>query len=234
MCDSCKEGSALKKLLAGFRQFREDYFQTNHTLFEELSIAGQSPRIMIVGCSDSRADPAILTAAEPGDLFVVRNVAALVPPFQPDGRAHGTASALEFGVVGLSVAHIVVLGHSLCGGMRALLEGPMRNGKRLDFLADWIEIAAEARDEALCAVTDAPMEARGRLVEQRGICISVRNLASYPWIAERVARGVLSLHGWHFDIASGSIETLDPETGLFAPLDPATELARAKRMHAAA
>jgi carbonic anhydrase len=227
MCVRCMRGDGMRRLLAGYRHFREDYFETNHSLFEELAQRGQSPRVLVVACSDSRADPAIVTEAAPGDLFVIRNVAALVPPYAPDGRPHGTASALEFGVVGLGVEHVVVLGHSLCGGMRALLDGPYRDGRRLDFLADWVEIAAEARDLALAAVTEAPLEQRGRLVEQRGICISVRNLVTYPWVAERIASGRISVHGWHFDIASGSIDTLDAETGIFAPLDPDAESVRA-------
>jgi carbonic anhydrase len=160
---------------------------------------------------------------------VIRNVAALVPSYEPDGLAHGTAAALEFAVLGLSVEHIIVLGHRLCGGIRALIQGPYRDGRRFDFLADWVEIAAEARDSALGAVTEVSIDVRERLVEQRGVCISVRNLATYPWIAERIASGRISIHGWHFDIASGNIDSLDPVTGLFAPIDPAGEIAHAGR-----
>lgn len=229
MCSGCRRGTAMERLLSGYQSFRADYFETNHTLFEELAINGQAPRVLVIACSDSRTDPAIITESAPGDLFVIRNVAALVPPFEPDGRAHGTASALEFAVLGLSVEHIVVLGHRLCGGIRALIQGPYRDGRRFDFLADWVEIAAEARDSALGAVTEVPIEMRERLVEQRGICISVRNLATYPWIAERITSGQISIHGWHFDIASGAIDTLDPVTGIFSPLDPEIEAARAGR-----
>jgi carbonic anhydrase len=220
----------MEKLLAGYRSFRDDYFETNYTLFEELAINGQAPRVLVIACSDSRSDPAIVTESAPGDLFVIRNVAALVPPYETDGRAHGTAAALEFAVLGLSVEHIVVLGHRLCGGIRALIQGPYRDGRRFDFLADWVEIAAEARDSAFGGVTEASTEVRERLVEQRGICISVRNLATYPWIAERIASGRISVHGWHFDIASGNIDTLDPVTGLFSSLDSAVESARAGRV----
>ena len=220
----------MEKLLSGYHSFRTDYFETNHTLFEELAINGQSPRVLVIACSDSRTEPAIITESAPGDLFVIRNVAALVPPYEPDGRAHGTAAALEFAVLGLSVEHIVVLGHRLCGGIRALMQGAHRDGRRFDFLADWVEIAAEARDSALGAVTEASIEMRERLVEQRSICISVRTLATYPWIAERIVSDHISIHGWHFDIASGNIDTLDPVTGIFSPLDTGIESARARRV----
>lgn len=156
---------ALASLALGFDHFHDTYFETNHSLYDELVRDGQSPRVMVIACSDSRSDPALLTEAKPGDLFVVRNVAALVPSYQPDGRPKGTSSALEFGVRGLEVEHVVVLGHAFCGGIRALTESSHTGSERFEFLSDWVEIAAEARDAAAGAVTDAPPELRARIAE---------------------------------------------------------------------
>jgi carbonic anhydrase len=201
---------ALKRLTAGFDHFHNTYFETNHSLYDELVRDGQSPRVMIIGCSDSRTDPALLTEAQPGDLFVVRNVAALVPPYGPDDRPKGTSAAIEFGVRGLEVEHIIVLGHALCGGIRALMEQDHSGSRRFEFLSTWVEIAAAARDAAAIAVTDAPPELRARMVEQAAIAISARNLMGFPWIAERVAEGRLAVHGWYFDLPRGELMALMP------------------------
>lgn len=198
---------ALKRLTAGFDHFHNAYFETNHSLYDELVREGQSPRVMIIGCSDSRTDPALLTEAQPGDLFVVRNVAALVPPYGPDDRPKGTSAAIEFGVRGLEVEHVIVLGHALCGGIRTLMEHG-HGAPRFEFLSSWVEIAAAARDDVAVAVTDAPPELRARMVEQAAVAISVRNLMGFPWIAERVAQGRLAIHGWYFDLAGGELLAL--------------------------
>jgi carbonic anhydrase len=201
---------AMRRLTAGFDHFHSAYFETNHSLYDELVRDGQSPRVMIIGCSDSRTDPALLTEAQPGDLFVVRNVAALVPPYGPDDRPKGTSAAIEFGVRGLEVEHVIVLGHALCGGIRALMEQDHSGPHRYEFLSTWVEIAAAARDDAAAAVTDAPPELRARMVEQAAIAISVRNLMGFPWIAERVRDGRLALHGWYFDLPRGELLALPP------------------------
>lgn len=200
---------ALRRLTAGFEHFHDTYFETNHSLYDELVRDGQSPRVMIIGCSDSRADPALLTEAEPGDLFVIRNVAALVPPYGPDDRPKGTSAAIEFAVRGLEVEHVIVLGHALCGGIRALMEQD-HSRPRFEYLSTWVEIAAAARDDVAAAVTDAPPELRARMVEQAAIGISVRNLMGFPWIAERVSQGKLAVHGWYFDLARGELLALRP------------------------
>lgn len=201
---------ALRRLTAGFDHFHTAYFETNHSLYDELVREGQSPRVMIIGCSDSRTDPALLTEAQPGDLFVVRNVAALVPPYGPDDRPKGTSAAIEFGVRGLEVEHVIVLGHALCGGIRTLMEQGPGSARRFEFLSTWVEIAAAARDDAAVAVTDAPPELRARMVEQAAVAISVGNLMGFPWIAERVAQGRLAVHGWYFDLARGELLALAP------------------------
>ena len=200
---------ALRRLTAGFDHFHNAYFETNHSLYDELVSEGQSPRVMVIGCSDSRIDPALLTEAQPGDLFVVRNVAALVPPYGPDDRPQGTSAAIEFGVRGLEVEHVIGLGHALCGGIRTLMEQG-HGAPRFEFLSSWVEIAAAAREDVAVAVTDAPPELRARMVEQAAVAISVRNLMQFPWIAERVAQGRLAVHGWYFDLARGELLALSP------------------------
>jgi len=190
--------STIATLLAGFKVFKAQYFEHRPRLFRFLIERGQQPDTMLIACSDSRVDPAILLNAEPGELFIARNVANLVPPYEPDGHYHGTSSALEFAVLDLQVKQIVVLGHSQCGGINALRRFSSGQPAKREFIAAWVTIA----DDALNVdggETDAAK------VEQAAIRVSLRNLLSFPWIAERVARGELTLHGWWFDIERGQL-----------------------------
>jgi carbonic anhydrase len=195
---------ALARLIAGFKGFRARYFEQRPELYESFAKKGQSPEVLIVGCSDSRADPAILLSAEPGELFIIRNVANLVPPYQPDGHYHGTSSALEFAVRDLTVRHIVVLGHSGCGGIEALAKSGLAPEQR-EFIAGWVSIAEKARQG--CA--HAGRGAGGRDLEQASIRVSLENLLTFPWIRERVQSGKLALHGWWFDLGEGELWGLD-------------------------
>jgi carbonic anhydrase len=201
----------LQRLINGFTTFRETYFEADRSLFERLSKEGQKPEVLVVACSDSRVDPAILTHSEPGDLFVVRNVAAIVPPYEPDGRRHSTSAALEFGVRGLEVGHIVVLGHALCAGVRAAVEGADADAGDFEFVAAWVRTIAPAVSEAATALGEAPPEVRRRASEQAGVVLSLRNLWSFPWVRERVEEGRLSLHGWYFDLTTGELLVYDAE-----------------------
>jgi carbonic anhydrase len=187
----------MDELITGYRRFRAAAWPERRRLFENLAERGQRPRTMVVACADSRVDPAMIFDAAPGDIFVVRNVANLVPPYAPDVGCHGTGAALEFGVLILQVQHLVVLGHGLCGGIRALLEGP--SAAVGDFLGPWIATAARARNRVLeCAPADPQLAG-----EHAGIALSLENLLTYPWIAERVTDGRLRLHGAHFDVRNG-------------------------------
>ncbi|MGB5063911.1 MAG: carbonic anhydrase, partial [Candidatus Competibacter sp.] len=141
--------SDIHELLKGFQRFRVKSFEPNRELFNRLAMQGQTPGTLLIGCSDSRVDPAILTDSAPGDLFVVRNVASLVPPYETTGRYHGTSAALEFAVCNLHVHNIIVLGHSHCGGISALLDGYGENDEGEGYIAPWVRIAAPARDEVL-------------------------------------------------------------------------------------
>jgi carbonic anhydrase len=201
----------LQSLIDGFEDFRHEYFERSTALFDALRV-GQRPKVLLIGCSDSRADPAILTRAQPGELFIVRNVAAIVPPYEPDGSHHGTSSAIEFAVRVLAVEHVVVLGHGMCGGKRALAEP---EGVRHDFMSDWVELMAQARDAVMGA--DIADEQRLPTLEKAAVLCSLRNLTTFPWLRERLERCELTLHGWYFDIGAGELLAFDPDTAAFVP-----------------
>jgi carbonic anhydrase len=193
----------IERFISGFRTFRKNYFGPESTHFEPLK-HGQSPKTMIIGCSDSRVDPAILTNCAPGDLFTVRNVANLVPPYEEDSGRHGVSAALEFAVCQLEVEHIIVLGHSQCGGINALMSGGCGcNGR--SFISRWMSIAEHARHKVLAELPDKDPKQQQRAAEQAAILLSLENLRSFPFIDERVNAGAIALHGWYFDIATGEL-----------------------------
>lgn len=210
---------ALHRLIAGFGRFRHSHFEADHELYDRL-LDGQRPEVMVIACSDSRTDPAIICGAQPGELFVVRNVAALVPPHDPDGRPHGTASAIEFGIVALGVRHVVVLGHSFCAGVRCLLDHD-HGAQRFDYVSDWVEVAREVRAEMDGLVTEAERLLVARRAEQAAVLASLRHLATYPFVAERVAAGRLALHGWYFHFGWGVLQAAEGPHGPFRQVDGA-------------
>jgi len=203
-------------LIAGFRRFRETYYEQNRPLFDALARKEQSPQVMMISCCDSRVDPALLFASEPGDLFVIRNVANLIPPYAPDSQYHGTSAALEFAVCGLKVKHAVVLGHSRCGGVRALLQDVSEDAAS-DFVRPWMEIAAPARDRARWRAAGQPDEVLRKVCEQETVQVSLANLMTFPWIRERVETNQLQLHGWYFDLENGELYALQRSDGAFHP-----------------
>ncbi len=194
----------MDRLLNGYRRFRQNHWPERRRLFESLADDGQQPRVLVICCADSRVDPGMIFDAGPGELFVVRNVANLVPPYAPDGAYHGTSAALEFGVRVLNVPDILVMGHGLCGGVRAMLDGPPPEVS--DFVASWISIGARARDRALAH----PPEGRQLFCEHETIRLSLDNLMTFPWIARRAEAGSLRLWGGHFDVRSGELSLLRP------------------------
>lgn len=197
---------SIEELIAGFRAFRDRHFEPNREFYERLATEGQAPRIMIVACADSRIDPLHITSAGLGDVFIVRNVANLVPPYAPDSAYHGISAALEFAVRALGVEHIVVMGHARCGGIQALLEGSPLAGGGDDFVGAWMAIAGPARDRAMAMAP--PGEARQRACEHESIKVSLGNLATFPWIRDRVDAGRLQLHGWYYDLADARLMRL--------------------------
>ena len=174
---------------------------------------------MIVSCCDSRVEPALILDAAPGDLFVVRNVANLIPPYGPDAGYHGTSAALEFGVKGLGVEHIVVMGHSQCGGIHALLHGEVSALPGDEFIGQWVSITDATRRQVLADHPNAPDAEKQKALEQRSISTSLGNLRSFPFIAERETAGTLSLHGWYFDIDSGDLMIYRVERDSFEKID---------------
>jgi len=192
-------------LIARARAFRAGPFERRQPLYRRLVREGQSPEIAMIACSDSRVDPSVIFDADPGEIFMVRNVASLVPPCTPDEGCHGTSAALEFGVLGLGVAHVVVLGHGHCGGIDALLRGADRGDPATDFIGPWLACAGAVRDRVMRELPEAPHAERARALEYATVRQSLANLMTFPWIAARVRGGTLALHGWHCDIAEGAL-----------------------------
>jgi carbonic anhydrase len=197
-------------LIEGYRRFRQETWPTERRRYQALAERGQKPRTLVIGCSDSRVDPQTVFGAGPGELFVVRNVAGLVPPFAPDAGYHGTSAAVEYAVRVLQVDRIVVLGHALCGGVRAMVEGVPPEAR--DFVEPWLELARPAKASA----PDLALAAGGpdalAPYEIGVVRLSVANLMTFPWIADAVGEGRLALAGFRFDIRTGVLENIGPET----------------------
>jgi carbonic anhydrase len=203
-----KFGRAMDDLIEGYRRFRSGTWRSERGRFEELSRLGQTPRALVIACSDSRTDPQMIFNARPGELFVVRNVANLAPPYGPDDKPHGISAAIEFAVRSLRVSEIVILGHAMCGGIRALLEGAPTEAS--DFVGQWVHIAEPARRRAM----RTPHEQRQDFCEHEAVRLSLDNLMTFPWIEAAVTAGELKLYGCFFDIRSGVLERLG-EDGTF-------------------
>jgi len=205
-------------LIRGYRRFRERGWTTQRERWAELA-EGQRPRVMVIACSDSRVDPAQIFDARPGEMFVVRNVANLVPPFEPDNAYHGVSAALEFGVTQLEVEELVVMGHGFCGGCAAALTGQFDDAEHGagHFIAHWIDMLAEARSRIRARHPELDRAAFLEM-EQEGVRISLGNLRSFPWVREREADGRLKLHGAFFAVADGVLHVCDEDSGDFAPI----------------
>ena len=205
-------------LIEGYRRFRTDEWFAEHQRWTQLS-EGQSPKVMILACSDSRVEPSIIFDARPGEMFVVRNVAALAPPYETTPGHHGVSAALEFAVTQLEVEEIIVMGHGLCGGCAAALSGQFVDAESGEgkFIADWVRLLDEARASVLERHAELD-EAAYVEMELRAVQVSLANLRTFPWIAEREADGRLSLHGSHFSIAEGQLYLLDEAEGEFRPV----------------
>lgn len=200
------------ELLSRLRRFRSDYFTHHQQRFQDLVAQGQHPKTLFIGCSDSRLVPYLLTGAGPGELFIVRNVGALVPPYDGSHGWHGTMAAVEFAVLQLHVERIVVCGHSHCGAVRAAYEGVPDEARAL---RQWLQLA----NEALLPVVPGP-EALRR-TEQRAVVLQLERLMDYPMVRREVEAGRLTLHGWHYVIEDGEVHVFDVQTGGFVPASQA-------------
>jgi len=207
----------LAELLAGYRRFRENGWKRKRERWTALR-EGQEPRVLIIACSDSRVDPAQIFDVSPGEIFVVRNVAALVPPFETNVGYHGVSAALEFAVQVLKVREIVVMGHGMCGGCKAALTQELRGTEpgKGGFIADWIEMLDEAREPIAREIGVAGREAE-RAMEQAAVQVSLANLRTFPWVREKEKQHDVTLRGAFFAISDGVLHLLDERTGKFSP-----------------
>jgi carbonic anhydrase len=205
-------------LIEGYHRFRSTEWHVEHKRWADLA-EGQNPKVMVIACSDSRVEPSIIFDAKPGEMFVVRNVAALAPPFETTPGHHGVSAALEFAVTQLDVEEIVVMGHGLCGGCAAALTGQFDNAKSGEgkFIADWVSLLDGARQNVVARHYELGWEAFVEM-ELEAVQVSLANLRTFPWIADRETKGSLSLHGCHFSIADGMLYVLDEAVFVFRPV----------------
>lgn len=201
------------KMMAGFRRFRDRYFAGDVRVFEKLSHSGQHPKTLMIACSDSRVDPALLFSTSPGEVFVVRNVANLVPPFETNQGFHGVSAAIEFAVVNLKVQNIAVLGHRQCGGIRSLFEDS--HLAETGFVKYWMSIAEPAKIKSLAKNPHADIDHLCRECEKESIVTSLANLKTFPFIQNAIAQNQLDLHGLYFDIELGELSAFDESSGDF-------------------
>lgn len=207
-----------QRLIDGYSAFSAGRLKKEQDRYRELADRGQAPEIMVIGCCDSRVSPEVIFDASPGELFVVRNVGNLIPPFSPDGTYHGVSAALEFGVGALRVKHIVVLGHAHCGGVRAFAEehAPLSEG---DFIGRWMSLMAPAA-EKLGPRGDASPADYLKKLEQASIINSLDSLMTFPRLAKLIEKGKIATHGAYFGVATGDLSVLDKASGEFKPIEP--------------
>lgn len=201
--------TSIQKMLDGFKKFRVKYF---HKLdfYQQLRTTGQSPLNLIITCSDSRVDPSILFESNPGEIFVVRNVANLVPPYEKGGGFHGVSAAIEFAVEILKIKNIIVLGHRQCGGIRALMDS--QNGDDSSFVSQWMNIAAKAKTKVLQDFPEVGFENQCRHCEEEAIKVSIENLRSFPFISNKETTGQVKIWGLYFDLEMGQLNMLSSQS----------------------
>ena len=204
----------IQRFIAGFKSFRDEYFCRKNSPFRDLC-DGQHPTTMVIACSDSRTDPSLIMQCEPGEIFVVRNVANIVPPYETDSGYHGVSSAIEYAVNILKVANIIVLGHSSCGGIETLMKNEANEAS--EFINKWLSVMAPIRDHVMKHFGEVDKKSC-TACEMAGILRSVDNLMTFPWIAERVHDGSLNVHGWYFDMETGQLLSYLQQTKAFEPL----------------
>ena len=209
-------------LLAGYGRFRNGAYREQKERYNRLAHEGQAPQLLVIACSDSRVDPAQVFDVDPGEIFVVRNVAALVPPFETAPGLHGVSAAVEFAVQNLQVKQIVVMGHGMCGGCKAALTRELHGAPRGEggFVADWIGLLDSAR-ETVAQQHGIDGDAAERAMEMAGVKVSLANLRTFPQIAAKERAGKLKLRGVFFAISDGILHVLDEDTGEFTPASEA-------------
>jgi carbonic anhydrase len=207
-----------EQLADRYRRFKFRHFSPNQEHYETLAQNGQNPEIMIVSCCDSRVDPETVFSAMPGELFVVRNVANLVPPFETNGKYHGVSAALEFAALNLRVKHIVILAHSSCGGVRACIDDDAARQTDAAFIKNWMSMLDDARDSIRRTHPNASMVELRPMLEREGVKTSLTNLRTFPCIQILESKGRIQLHGAYFDISSGTLQVLNQATGTYVDI----------------
>lgn len=201
--------SDIAALIEGFRAFHKEYTEDQTGTYKGLAEYGPHSKILMIACCDSRVDPAIITNSRAGDLMVIRNIANLVPPYSQGGQFYETQAAIEFAVCYLNVEHIIVMGHSRCAGIRSLLTRLLDDSDAILPLDKWTEIAESAATAVLSETRGADLDDQSCACSRKALALSLNNLQGYPWIAERLEKDSLSLHGWYFNLANGELERYD-------------------------
>jgi len=208
---------SINKLAKGNELFQQVYFKNHEEKFLELAQKGQNPKALFIGCSDSRVIPNLIVQSDPGDLFVIRNVGNFVPPYKSDNDFHATAAGIEYAVNVLNVSEIIICGHTHCGACHHLFE-PVED-ESMVHTKKWLELGHPAKAIALKSLGEhAPMEELLRMTEKISVVTQIENLFTYPGVRERLYKEELFIHGWYYDIETGSIDYFDPDEHQFAPL----------------
>lgn len=208
---------ALKNLISGYKKFRQNYLSSKFEANRQELSKGQNPKVMIISCSDSRVNPAVLTHAGLGEIFSVSNVANLVPPYKEGKETHhSTSAAIEFAVNSLKVEHIIIMGHSSCGGIQSLMSGVHKEHEdTYSFIEPWMEIAHDAKEKVLSEHPNADKDEKEHLCEKEALLISLNNLNGFPWVKKGKAKGTLKTHAWYYDISAGDISFWDDDMQKF-------------------
>lgn len=206
-----------EKLISGFRDFKATTYQNYKDLVVHLVRQGQKPNTLVICCCDLRISPDNIVSCNPGDLYVIRNVAGLVPKYD-EGGSNGTIAAIEYAVNNVGVENIVVLGHAHCDGIKKLMIDDKISKDSKDPVASWLSIALDAKNAVLEQVQDKSDDEKARVCEMESVLISLKNLLGYPFITDKAKKGQINLFGWHFDIEQGELVAFDPRTKFFEPV----------------
>ncbi|MFO0563297.1 MAG: carbonic anhydrase [Polyangiales bacterium] len=209
--------SLVEQLLLGHSQFKREYFRSESDLFASLAGGVHEPKALVISCCDARVVPDVILQADPGDLFVVRNIAALVPPY---GKGHHRAvgAAIEYAIMGLKVQHVIVCGHTMCGGLKALADGPVKLAAHMPSLAEWLADAESLYTKVRTTMKDASDELLVKHLAYESVPVQLENLLTYPAVNWALERGRLELHGWVYDLGTGGLKSYQPENNAFVEL----------------
>lgn len=210
--------SEINALIEGFKQFKQQYIEDPKSKYGQLSQYGAHSKILMIACCDSRVDPAIITHSDAGDLMVIRNIANLVPAYNADSQLQETQAAIQFAVCYLNIEQIIVMGHSRCGGIRSLLTRLVDDSEPEQALDKWTSVAEPAARQVLTDMPKASLDDQACACSRKAIAASLENLKSYPWIADKIIRQHMNLHGWYFNLANGDLEEYNSEQETFHSL----------------